>query len=83
MVFLPNLFSPLKPKAKVYPPYSPLHSKITDLASVIIISHDRLQRHKCVSPLILPLFSLTLPRCRSVHSGLEDFENAPDSLTRS
>lgn len=83
MVFLPNLpnqFSPLKPKAKTYLPHSPLYSKITHLAIVIVISHDRLQKHKCVFPLILPLFSPTLTHCRSVQSDLEDLENDPDSL---
>lgn len=80
MVFFPNLFALSKPKAKTYLPYSPLHSKTTHLVSATVISHDRLQKHKCVSPLILPLFSLTLPHCRSVHSDIEDLENVPDSL---
>lgn len=74
--FLPNLFSPLKPKAKTYLPYSPLHSKRTHLANVI--SHYR--KHKCICPWILLLFSLTLPRHRSAHSDAEEFKNVPNSL---
>lgn len=58
--FPPQPIFTIKTKSKGLHAISPLHSKLTVLVSAVVISHGRSQRHKCVSPLILPLFSLYL-----------------------